>query len=1017
MGKNDNNSNDKDNSVEEMANEQLEKIKELEDLFGDRYISSDDVTRIVDVEEIDSKLNKEENKKLDDKTSEINFDSKESTQTKIEENTEYNVAFLNNSEKSNEEDVEMPRSMKKRKRSKKDMTKDNRKNKGKKGKKGKKKLSKFRIFLRVFVILSLLLVLTGIGVVLAYIYGVFGNEKALTKEDLIIENQNSTVYDRSGKLVATLSDDEKREIVTLSDMPEYLPKMYIAIEDERFYKHSGVDYKRTFGATAQYLFRGGDSDYGASTLTQQLIKNITEDDERSWKRKVREITRALQVEKEISKEQVLELYLNVIFIGGDNIHGVALGSDYYFNKSQKDLTMAESAFLAGINHMPNAYNPFNFFEEDLDEKEAKKIDDDSSIAKKDKKKAKIEKLKEENRKLIENRTMTVLDKIYKDLKWISKDDYEEAVKELEKGLKFKQGGKSKSTLKYSYITDAAIDEVLGMIQKEKEITRELAELQLYNGGYKIYTTQNSGMQKLVEDNMKDDYYILKSNRTKGAHSQASATIIDHKTGQVVAAVGGLGEEVLMTKGDWNRTTRTLRQLGSSMKPIGVAAPGLESGTLTAATVYDDVSYGGYNNFGHGFRGYTNIRKGIEVSNNIIFLKAVAEMGEEVSADYLKSVGFKIVEDDLNIASLALGGLTYGVSSTQVAGAYAAMANGGEFIEPTFVLKVENADGKTVMKPQQKKERVLSPQNAFIMQKMMTSTVTGAEGTGNYASVSGFETGVKTGTTNDDYDRWLCGFTPKLTCAVWYGFDVAETIYWGGINPAGLIWRDNMRAIHNKFYDEGARFEEPEGIVQVAVCRDSGLKPSKFCSKDPRGSRVYSEYFAAGTTPSETCNHHEEVEVCKVSGLLPTKHCLEKEKKVFLKKDNRLAAGDLKYTAPTKKCNKCTEAGNTDKKNADEVNKLIAALPSISSLTLGDEGSVNAANAKYTALNTKARALVSNVNKTKLDNALARIKKLKEEAEDEENDGGNNGDDNGDDNGNQTDPDPDPDPDVDPPNEP
>lgn len=333
--------------------------------------------------------------------------------------------------------------------------------------------------------------------------------------------------------------------------------------------------------------------------------------------------------------------------------------------------------------------------------------------------------------------------------------------------------------------------------------------------------------------------------------------------------------------------------------------------------------------------------------------------------------------------LLFGGLTYGVSTTQVAGAYAAIANYGEFIEPTFVLKVENKDGKVVMEPQQRKERVLSKQNAFILQKMMTSTVVGAEGTGSYAKVSGFETGVKTGTTNDDKDRWLCGFTPKLTAAAWYGFDVAEPIHWGGINPAGLIWRNNMRAIHDKFYKTGEDFEQPEGVVKIAVCRDSGKIPTEFCKKDPRGSRIYYEYFVEGTEPSEKCDHHEEVEVCKVSGLLPSANCKDKVKKSFLKKDNRNAAADLKYTAPTKKCTKCAKIESENKKSAETVSNLIKNIPAIDSLKLTHEGQVNTANNKYKSLNAASKKLVPENLKDKLEKALQKIKELKDKAAEEE----------------------------------
>ena len=355
---------DKD-SINELADKQLQRIKELEEQFGDRYIPSGDATKIINVQEIESKLSKEDKKIFNSETNELNFDVPNLNKMYMDNNEEKDNKIIKDSKKNIiDEDENMPRSSRKRKKPNKKTrsTKGNVKKaptkQGKKSKKRKKPKSKFKLILKWLVSIFLAVFLLLVGLAFAYIFGVFGQDKSLTKEDLIIANENSTVYDRSGKLVATLVDDEKREIVTLSEMPEYLPKMYIAIEDERFYKHKGVDFKRTISATVSYLLKRGQSDYGASTITQQLIKNITEDDERSWERKLREITRALQVEREITKEQVLELYLNVIFVGGDNIHGVALGSDYYFGKSQKDLTMAEAAFMAGINHMPNAYNPF-----------------------------------------------------------------------------------------------------------------------------------------------------------------------------------------------------------------------------------------------------------------------------------------------------------------------------------------------------------------------------------------------------------------------------------------------------------------------------------------------------------------------------------------------------------------------------------------------------------------------------------------------------------------------------------
>ena len=216
--------------------------------------------------------------------------------------------------------------------------------------------------IKIAIIVCILLVIIGAGILVGAFYGVFGDELKISEEDLVIKYENSTVYDKDGNVIATLSGGTKRKIVSLSDMSEYLPKAFVAIEDERFYEHSGVDVLRTGKAVVTYVFNGGSSSFGGSTITQQLIKNITNEKDNSSIagaiRKVKEMSKALQVEQYLSKDQILELYLNIIFVGGDDINGVALGAVYYFDKDVKDLTIAESAFLAGINHMPNNYKPF-----------------------------------------------------------------------------------------------------------------------------------------------------------------------------------------------------------------------------------------------------------------------------------------------------------------------------------------------------------------------------------------------------------------------------------------------------------------------------------------------------------------------------------------------------------------------------------------------------------------------------------------------------------------------------------
>lgn len=526
----------------------LSEIDKIEEAQKEKLF--DDKTKYLNLEEVSEELKKreeaEKEKELDlFKTNKVDVNEvEEQLNEKLEDNINgLDLNYIN--KQIEEEDSDMSK-----KRSKKMQSKAGTKNKkalkskkndnGKKKSKNKKQKSLLgKIIVRSSIVFILLLILVAIGVVLAFTYGAFSGTAKIDKEDFILNKENSKVYNSEGKEVAILADDEKRQIVSYSDLPEFLPKAYVAIEDERFFKHNGVDFKRTIGAIAQYILKKGSSSYGASTITQQLIKNVTDDDERTWKRKVREINRALELEKNLTKEQILELYLNIIFVGGEGIHGVALASDYYFSKPVDKLTIAEAAFLAGINHMPNHYNPFldPNIESFLTKKEIDKIDKDIKDEK-ERKKEKLKQAKEKRNEEIKNRALTVLGKM-KELgkDFISDEQYNEAVESVKKGFKFKNGKKAYSTLKYSYITDAAIEELTEAIAKEKEISRELARAKIYNSGYKIYTTEITKYQKMAEKEMKSNEYLLKNR--KGVRAQASITVLDHKTGEVVAAVGGL----------------------------------------------------------------------------------------------------------------------------------------------------------------------------------------------------------------------------------------------------------------------------------------------------------------------------------------------------------------------------------------------------------------------------------------------------------------------------------------------
>lgn len=776
-------------------------------------------------------------------------------------------------------------------------TRESKKNK-KKNKKGKGKRIFFTI-LKVLIVCGLLAALIGAGIIAGIFFGLFGDDFKITKEELIVKSENSTIYDSEGNLIATINGDEKRKIVTLSEMNEYLPKAYVAIEDERFYSHPGVDIKRTAAATVTYILNGGNSSFGGSTLTQQLVKNITNQKQKDWTRKVKEMARAIQVENLISKDQILELYLNVIFVG-DDVYGVGLASELYFNKDVKDLSIAECAFLAGINHTPNSYKPFKEFEKEED--------------------------KQEMTDLIKKRTKTVLGKM-KELTYIDEEQYNNAVSEVDAGLKFEKGTTSNST-EYSHITLAAINQIKEQLMEEKDMNETMAETYIYSSGLKIYTTEKASVQFRLEQEMRQPKYIVKSYTGENEHSQAAMVIIDHGTGRVVGCVGGLGDEARTRKGYWNRATQSTKATGSAMKPLAVIAPAVEKGVITAGSVYDDAPTTEFNgrqwpkNYYGGYKGLSTVRYAIEISQNIVPVRILSQLGVETSVDFLRKAGISTVTDTEGY-SLALGGMTYGVTPLEMAAGYAMIANDGEYIEPTFYIEVKDSNDEVILQPNQHREKLLTKSNAYIVKSILMQPVNGGAGTATYCRISGMDVCAKTGTTSDDYDRWLCGFTPYYTAACWFGYDNNETVHYSG-NPAGKIWDAVMTDIHKGL--AGKRFEVPGDIIRVAICKDSGKLPNEFCSQDQRGSRVYTEVFVRGTAPGERCDCHVKAQVCEATGkTVPEGSFCTTVERVFITRPNGNAktnwsvAGDAAYMLPTENCADHLEDPNAENENVENEN--------------------------------------------------------------------------------------------------
>ena len=771
------------------------------------------------------------------------------------------------------------------KKNKKDVKLNDVDNNSKKGNKTKKKKHGFRKFiLRAFLVLFILGVIAGLSLV-GVVAGIFSSDKyVVTREELEIKNFNTTVLDSEENVIATLNSEENRKWRTMDEMPDYLPKMFVALEDERFYEHEGVDIKRTAGATIQYLLKRGSSNYGGSTITQQLIKNTFEDKDDSGfagiERKIREMARAFNTEKVLSKDEILESYLNKIFMGG-TYYGVQTASEHYFSKDVKDLSLAEAAYLVAINDSPNAYKPFS--EEESD------------------------KTKIKNRlKVVVNKFKEVAPTIGYEL---SDELYNSAIEEIENGIAFNEGDVITNKASYSYHTAAAVDEAVKDLAEALSLTEQEARKRIENNGYTIYTTQDTDIQNIMENEFLDDRYIVWGKETyenddgetvllNEGHTQSAMVIIDYTNGQVVGCVGGLGDDSNAV--GVNRATMAHKQPGSSIKPIGVVAPSLEAGIITAATVYDDSAtvfpprYNPHNS--DGYHGLLTVRHAVEHSSNIIHVKEMCELGPENSAEFLRQMNFDQISDDDIGLPLALGATS--VTPLQMAAAYAMIDNLGVYIEPTFYTKVVDRDGNVILESKQEEKRMMSEANAYVLKEVLTAPVTGQGGTATTCWISGMEVGAKTGSTNGYKDRWLCGITPYYAAACWFGFDKQERPQGISGNASATIWGRVMREVHSDL--PNARFDRPDGVVTARICKESGCIATDECED------TEVEYFAAGNVPKQ-CEGHVKLKICTDTGCIANDYCPHVEEQTFLAKPEKEQLGlwktedDGKYDVPVDVC--------------------------------------------------------------------------------------------------------------------
>ncbi len=727
---------------------------------------------------------------------------------------------------------------------KEDMKVSEKNTKKKKNKKGKgKKILKYILLTFLWGIV----IIFGLGV--GVVYSIFQGAGELPLEQFDIDRFTTIIYDKDGNEYARLGTSENRIYVTLSEMSPYLPKAFIAIEDERFESHFGIDIKRTLAATVNYVIHGN-SDFGGSTITQQLVKKVTEDDGRNWQRKVREIVRAIQLEQKMSKDQIIEKYMNIIFLG-ENSYGVETAAYTYFNKKAADLSIAECAMIAGLAQAPSSVNPFSNYE----------------AAKK--------------------RQLLVLEKMH-ELKFITDEQYEDAKTEE---LVLKRGSSSSGgSNDNSYFVEAVIDAAIKEFQELYDVDAKKAEQMVYLNGYKIYTTVDPNIQAIMEDVYKDEKYFKLSNGKYDPNIQSAMVIIDYVKGNVVGLVGGAGEKT--TQRGLNRATQSKRPPGSTMKPLGVYGPALEKGAVTIATAFDD-SITTFNIPGSepwtprnstGYQGLIPVKEAIYRSSNIVAAKVFVEkVGTEYSREFLKKLGITtLTNKDVNGGSLALGGMSDGIIPLEHAAAYGTFANNGIYMEPKLYTKILDKEDNVVVEKISDVRQVMSKQNAYLLTTCLQAVVT--SGTGGEAAIPNMTVAGKTGTTNSSNDRWFAGYTPYYVGSVWVGYDTPKNISMSG-NPAAKIWQAVMKRVHEGL--ENKSFAKPSGLVSYEVCKDSGMIPTDLCRNDPRGSRVTTALFVEGTQPKEECTMHISVPVCPDSYKLMNSTCMRTVSpvnRVFLNKE-------------------------------------------------------------------------------------------------------------------------------------
>ncbi len=777
----------------------------------------------------------------------------------------------------------------------------------------------------------LLIAIVGIGICgaaagIGVFRGILSSTPTIRLSDVVAVGEATIVYDKEGNEIDQyVSTNSNRLSVGMDEIPDYMGKAFVAIEDERFYQHNGIDFKSIIRAGYQFLKTGGEEAQGASTITQQLLKNTVFTDWTSEgdnkikkiKRKIQEQYLALEITKYYSKDEILLRYMNAINLG-QNTLGVESASLRYFGKHCSDLTISECAVIASITQNPSKYNPIRHPEENAKRRETclnkmlelefiSQAQYDEAVADTDAVYERIGLYDIDYQEANATTGSYFSDAVYEQVKQdLILSGYNEAMAETlltSGGLRVEStlDPKIQAILNEEYadpanypenvkwylnyaLTIISPDGTKNNFSKENMMTwfkeNQNKKFNLIfssqDDAYAAVETYRSAMlaQLGVEDNA-DNY---EESITMTPQPQSAMVIEEQNTGHIVAMIGGRGAKE--GRRTLNRATSAKRLPGSTFKVVASYAPALDSAGKTLATVYNDAPFNYAdgtpvrNWYKSGYRGIQNIRSAIRDSLNIIAVKNITVITPRLGYDYLLNFGFTTLTDGVQVGneiksdvnqSLALGGLTYGVTPYELTAAYAAIANGGTYVTPKLYTRVTDSDGNVILDNTNPPTRqVIKETTAFLLTSAMQDVVT--SGTGGKVNFGGMAIAGKTGTTTGPTDAWFAGYTPYYTAATWTGYDNNVDLNSAEDGVSKTLWRKVMKRVHEDL--PNTQFPVPSGIVQVAVCSQSGKLPIPgLCD-----GCIYTEYFAEGTEPTESCDVHYQGEICAYDGLPASPDC-------------------------------------------------------------------------------------------------------------------------------------------------